>query len=167
MKPHSLGIVLLTSGHSHQTGGSGLSLRVRQVRFVHTRPKMLYIALVYVHVHVHCAFYVRTCTLCSLLYMYFLDFTHFVCNAHHIHILCFLGSSLILELRESNHLEHHKLTEISLCTGTCTCTYTIMYTCMHVYVYTCIYIVIPDVLYLYSRTTIDYEILCKSYISDI
>ena len=46
MKLRPLGTVLHRSGHSHQTGDSGLSLHVRQVRFTHTHPKMLCIALV-------------------------------------------------------------------------------------------------------------------------
>ena len=46
MKLRSLGIVLRTLGHSHQTGESGLSLRVRKFRFAAARPKMLRIALV-------------------------------------------------------------------------------------------------------------------------
>ena len=46
MKPRPLGIVLRTSGHSHQTGDSGLSLCIRQVRFANARPKMPCIALV-------------------------------------------------------------------------------------------------------------------------
>ena len=40
-----------------------------------------------------------------------------------IAIFLFVGSSVIQELRENECLVHHKLTEYSALTGTCTCVY--------------------------------------------
>ena len=66
MKPRSLGIVLRTSGHSHQIGDSGLSLRVKsrspqnhtytgiatRTRYAHAHPHMMLWTIMKLHVYI-------------------------------------------------------------------------------------------------------------------